>query len=37
MTGTVLNDANGQAEGAVEAMEALLGGKTMHLASSPFT
>ena len=28
MTGTVLNDANGQAEGAVEAMEALLGGKT---------
>ena len=28
MTGTVLNDANGQAAGAVEAMEALLGGKT---------
>ncbi|MGN0984791.1 MAG: galactose ABC transporter substrate-binding protein [Gemmiger sp.] len=28
MTGTVLNDANGQAEAAVEAMEALLGGKT---------
>lgn len=28
MTGTVLNDAQGQAEGAVEAMEALLGGAT---------
>lgn len=28
MTGTVLNDANGQAAGAVEAMEALLSGKT---------
>lgn len=28
MTGTVLNDAKGQAAGAVEAMEALLGGKT---------
>ncbi len=28
MTGTVLNDANGQAAGAVDAMEALLGGKT---------
>lgn len=28
MTGTVLNDAQGQAEGAVEAMEALLGGTT---------
>ena len=28
MTGTVLNDANGQAEMAVECMEELLGGKT---------
>ena len=28
MTGTVLNDAQGQAEGAVAAMEELLGGKT---------
>ena len=28
MTGTVLNDAQGQAEGAVTAMEELLGGKT---------
>lgn len=28
MTGTVLNDAQGQAEGAVKAMEELLGGKT---------
>ena len=28
MTGTVLNDAKGQAEAAVEAMEGLLGGKT---------
>ena len=28
MTGTVLNDAQGQAEGAVQAMEDLLGGKT---------
>ncbi|MBD5394043.1 MAG: galactose ABC transporter substrate-binding protein [Lachnospiraceae bacterium] len=28
MTGTVLNDAKGQAEGAVAAMEELLGGKT---------
>jgi methyl-galactoside transport system substrate-binding protein len=28
MTGTVLNDAVGQASGAVEAMEELLGGKT---------
>ena len=28
MTGTVLNDAKGQAEGAVKAMEELLGGKT---------
>ena len=28
MTGTVLNDAKGQAAGAVDAMEALLGGKT---------
>lgn len=28
MTGTVLNDANGQAQGAVQAMEDLLGGKT---------
>lgn len=28
MTGTVLNDAQGQAEGAVKAMEDLLGGKT---------
>lgn len=28
MTGTVLNDANGQAAGAVEAMEALLSGTT---------
>lgn len=28
MTGTVLNDAKGQASGAVEAMEALLGGTT---------
>ena len=28
MTGTVLNDANGQAEAAVEAMEGLLGGAT---------
>lgn len=28
MTGTVLNDAKGQAEGAVQAMEDLLGGKT---------
>ncbi len=28
MTGTVLNDANGQAEAAVAAMEELLGGKT---------
>ena len=28
MTGTVLNDAKGQAQGAVDAMEALLGGKT---------
>ena len=28
MTGTVLNDAQGQAQGAVDAMEALLGGKT---------
>ena len=28
MTGTVLNDAQGQAQGAVDAMEALLGGAT---------
>lgn len=28
MTGTVLNDAQGQAQGAVDAMEELLGGKT---------
>ena len=33
MTGTVLNDANGQASKAVECMEELLGGKTFEAGS----
>ena len=33
MTGTVLNDAKGQATQAVECMEELLGGKTFRLVS----